>query len=83
VREHETEQQAIAREVPGVREHETEQRAIAREEPGVREHETEQRAIAREVPGVREHETVIGHGIGGKYIPIMARLAKARLWSKQ
>ncbi len=26
--------------------------------------------------------TVIGHGIGGKYIPIMARLAKARCWSK-
>ena len=28
-------------------------------------------------------ESVIGHGIGGKYIPIMARLAKARRWSKQ
>jgi hypothetical protein len=27
--------------------------------------------------------SVIGHGIGGKYIPIMARLAKARRWSKQ
>jgi hypothetical protein len=27
--------------------------------------------------------TVIGHGIGGKYIPIMARLAKARHWSKR
>jgi hypothetical protein len=27
-------------------------------------------------------ESVIGHGIGGKYIPIMARLAKARRWSK-
>jgi len=27
-------------------------------------------------------ESVIGHGIGGKYIPIMARLAKARHWSK-
>jgi hypothetical protein len=26
---------------------------------------------------------VIGHGIGGKFIPIMARLAKARRWSKQ
>ena len=26
---------------------------------------------------------VIGHGIGGKDIPIMARLAKARRWSKQ
>ncbi len=26
---------------------------------------------------------VIGHGIGGKYIPIMARLAKARRWSKR
>jgi hypothetical protein len=26
---------------------------------------------------------VIGHGIGGKYIPIMAHLAKARCWSKQ
>jgi len=28
-------------------------------------------------------ESVIGHGIGGKYIPIMARLAKARRWSKR
>jgi hypothetical protein len=27
--------------------------------------------------------SVIGHGIGGKDIPIMARLAKARRWSKQ
>jgi len=27
-------------------------------------------------------ESVIGHGIGGKYIPIMACLAKARRWSK-
>ncbi len=26
---------------------------------------------------------VIGHGIGGKYIPIMAHLAKARHWSKR
>ena len=26
--------------------------------------------------------TVIGHGIGGKYIPTMAHLAKARCWSK-
>jgi len=28
-------------------------------------------------------ESVIGHGIRGKDIPIMARLAKARRWSKQ
>jgi len=28
-------------------------------------------------------ESVIGHGIGGKYIPIMARLAEARRWSKR
>jgi hypothetical protein len=28
-------------------------------------------------------KSVIGHGIGGKDIPIMARLAKARRWSKQ
>jgi len=28
-------------------------------------------------------ESVIGHGIGGKDIPIMACLAKARCWSKQ
>ncbi len=27
--------------------------------------------------------TVICHGIGGKDIPIMARLAKARRWSKR
>ncbi len=39
MREHETEERAIAREVPGVWEHETEQRAIAREVPGVREQE--------------------------------------------
>jgi len=30
-----------------------------------------------------KHLSVIGHGIGGKYIPIMARLAKARRWSKR
>ena len=28
-------------------------------------------------------ESVIGHGIVGKDIPIMVRLAKARRWSKQ
>jgi len=28
-------------------------------------------------------ESVIGHGNGGKDIPIMARLAKARCWSKR
>jgi hypothetical protein len=33
LREHETEQRAAAREVPGLREHETEQRAAARDEP--------------------------------------------------
>ena len=27
--------------------------------------------------------SIIGHGIGGKYIPIMVRLAKARRWSKR
>jgi len=27
-------------------------------------------------------ESVIGHGIDWKYIPIMARLATARRWSK-
>jgi hypothetical protein len=26
---------------------------------------------------------VIGHDIGGKYIPIMARLTKVRRWSKR
>ncbi len=64
MREHETEQRAVAREEPGVREQRREQEqpvdtvrlAVAREEPGVREHETEQRAIAREVPGMREQE---------------------------
>ncbi len=28
-------------------------------------------------------ESVIGHGIRGKDIPIMVRLAKARRWSKR
>jgi hypothetical protein len=28
-------------------------------------------------------ESVIGHGIIGKDIPILVRLAKARCWSKQ
>jgi hypothetical protein len=28
-------------------------------------------------------ESVIGHGIVGKDIPVMARLAKARRWSKR
>ncbi len=37
VREHESAQQAVAREEPGVREHESAQRAVARVEPGVRE----------------------------------------------
>jgi hypothetical protein len=27
--------------------------------------------------------TVIGHGIGGKHIPIMARLTKVRRWNKR
>ena len=31
----------------------------------------------------RVEEAVIGHGIVGKDIPIMARLAKARRWSKR
>jgi hypothetical protein len=31
----------------------------------------------------QEHGGVIGHGIIGKDIPIMARLAKARRWSKR
>jgi hypothetical protein len=61
VREHETEQRAAAREVPGVREQEqsanTVSWAIARDVPGEREHKTEQWAAAREVPGVQEHET--------------------------
>ena len=51
MQEHESEQRAAARDMPGVREHETEQRAAAREEPGVREQEqsanTVSRAIAR------------------------------------
>jgi len=28
-------------------------------------------------------ESVIGHGIGGIYVPIMACLTKARRWSKR
>jgi hypothetical protein len=31
----------------------------------------------------RARALVIGHGIVGKDIPIMARLAKARRWSKR
>ena len=31
----------------------------------------------------RDLNTVIGHGIVGKDIPIMARLAEARRWSKR
>jgi len=27
--------------------------------------------------------SVMGESVGGKYIPIMARLAKARRWSKR
>ena len=33
--------------------------------------------------GDEEGEGVIGHGIVGKDIPIMARLAEARRWSKR
>jgi len=32
---------------------------------------------------IRRYGAVIGHGTGGKYIPIMARLAEARRWSKR
>ncbi len=32
---------------------------------------------------IKSSTTVVGHGIGGKDIPIMARLAKARRWSKR
>ena len=35
------------------------------------------------LPNQGYQASVIGHGIGGKYIPIMARLAKARRWSKR
>ena len=56
VQEHESEQRAAAREVPGVREQEqsasTVRRAIARDEPGVQEHQSEQQVAAREVPGM-------------------------------
>ena len=34
-------------------------------------------------PKVNSSRGVIGHGIVGKDIPIMARLAEARRWSKQ
>ena len=47
MREHESEQQAAAREEPGVREHESLHRAIAREDPVVRARELRQRAVAR------------------------------------
>jgi hypothetical protein len=33
--------------------------------------------------GLYQRDLVIGHDIGGKFIPIMARLAKARRWSKR
>ncbi len=60
VREHESEQQAAAREEPGVQEQEqsadTVQQAIVRTDQGVREHESEQRAAFREEPGVQEQE---------------------------
>ncbi len=64
VRDHESEQRAVAREEPGVQEQRreqeqpanTRQRAVAREEPGVREQEqpanTRQQAVAREEQGV-------------------------------
>ena len=59
VQEHESEQRAAAREVPGVREQEqsaaTVRRAIVRTDQGVQEHESEQRAAAREEPGVQDH----------------------------
>ena len=58
--QHESEQQAAAREVPGVLEQEqsanTVQRRNARTNQAVQEHKSEQQAAAREVPGVREQE---------------------------
>jgi hypothetical protein len=33
--------------------------------------------------GIEVFSSVIGHGIVGKDIPIMARLAEARRWSKR
>ncbi len=39
--------------------------------------------VAVAVAAVAAVDGVIGHGIGGKYIPIMARLAEARRWSKR
>jgi hypothetical protein len=66
VRDHESEQRAVAREESGVQEQEqsanTQQRAAAREEPGVQEQwqeqeqpaNTRQQAVAREEPGVQE-----------------------------
>ncbi len=60
MQEHESEQQAAAREEPGVQEQEqsadTVRRAIVRTDQGVQEHESEQRAAAREEPGVQEQE---------------------------
>ncbi len=64
VREHETERQAIAREVPGMREHETELRAVARLDPAVRAHESRQWAVAR---GKKTYEMAC-KWVNGKYL---------------
>jgi len=43
----------------------------------------EERLQMRSESNVNVDVLVIGHGIGGKDIPNMARLAKARCWSKR
>jgi len=60
VQEHESEQQAAAREELGMREQEqsanTVRQALVHTDQGVQEHESEQRAAAREELGVQEQE---------------------------
>ncbi len=43
----------------------------------------EERLQMRSESNVNVDVLVIGHGIGGKDIPIIVRLAKARRWSKR
>ena len=61
VQEHESEQQAAAREELGVQEQEqsanTVRRAIVHTDQGVQEHESEQQAAAREEPGGGENKS--------------------------
>ena len=63
VQEHESAQQAAARDDGVTREHESAQRAAARDDGVTRQNENNQRWARRVIPGVREHESAQWSGV--------------------